>query len=152
MNSLESIPSRMLHNFVERYEAGGVQPHPRLRFVDEEGRACIACALVGASSSREFATMDAGREFLGGPLEELSRRFEACRLTAGEMYAGCLMELARRTAAPPVSTPAPAGEGRRQIPTPHARARKSRSSRRPVSSTAIRISSRAPGEPTAISR
>lgn len=135
MISLESIPDRMLHNFVRRYEAGGVQPHPRLRFVDEEGRACIACALAGASSSREFARTDAGRSFLGGPLEEISRRFEACRLTPDRFYAECLLELARRIERSP----------------DQASARKSRSSARPISPSTPRISSRAPGEPTAIS-
>lgn len=95
---LRSLPGSMLRNYVSRYEEGGVQPHPRLSFVDAEGRACIVGALAGARSLREFAATEVCRSFPRGPLERLSRLFEDGRVTPGEVYRDCLLELARRRA------------------------------------------------------
>lgn len=97
MVELDALPDRMLRNFVCRYEDGGVQRRPRLRFVDDRGRACLAGALTGARTSREFADSAAGRSFRQGPLLRLSREFEAGRLSAAQLYDACLMELARRS-------------------------------------------------------
>lgn len=93
---LSDVPDRMLHNFVARYEDGGVQPHPVTSFVDERGRACVVGAFSGARSLEEFADTEACRTFLQGPLVEISRLFEDGRVTAAEVYDACLIELARR--------------------------------------------------------
>lgn len=93
-----ALPDQMLHNFVRRYETGGVQPAPRLRFVDDDGRACLSAALCGARSAPEVAGAAAllGHTFRGGVLERVSRLFEGGTLTADAMYADCLLELTRR--------------------------------------------------------
>ncbi len=123
-----------LSNFIDRYEAGRVQRRPRLRFVDRGGRACPAAALAGAETSADFMDGDAGREFRGGILERISAAFEDGDLDAAELYRECLLENARRAGEPGYAT-----------------ARKSRSSRSPMADSSSRISSRAPGAPTAIS-
>lgn len=95
---IQRLPGHMLSNYVRRYEAGGVQERPRLRFVDGEGRACVAGALAGAASAADFASGPCGRDFLGSDLEAVSRLFEDGRLTAAQMYRECLLERARRAA------------------------------------------------------
>lgn len=106
MNCLRRIPERMLNNYVERYERGGVQRRPCLRFVDEEGRACVVGALAGAASVEEFTRTEACARFPGGTLERISRLFEDRHLTADRMYAESLLELTRRRAGR-VPTPSP---------------------------------------------
>lgn len=110
MLRLRELSDRMLENYVARYEEGGVQPRPCLRFVDAEGRACIVGALAGAASVEEFAESDACRSFLEGALVEISRMFEERRITAADVYAECLLELTRREAdarGRPVEVPGP---------------------------------------------
>lgn len=108
----KALPDAMLSNYVERYETGGVQPHPRLRFVDGEGRACLAAALCGARRATDVAPAAAalGCPFPGGALETISRGFESGHLTAAYLYDGCVLELVRRRArtkdARPVRRPA----------------------------------------------
>lgn len=129
-----SLDGTALANFIDRYESGRVQRRPRLRFVDRAGRACPAAALAGAETSAEFMNGDSGRRFRGGALERISRAFENGELDVGDLYRECLLERARRD-----------GDGS------YATARKSRSSRSPMSRSSSRISSRAPGAPTATS-
>lgn len=129
-----SLDRTALSNFIDRFEAGRVQRRPRLRFVDRAGRACPAAALVGADSSADFMNGESGRRFRGSVLERVSRAFEDGDLDVGALYRECLLELARRDAH-----------------ATHATARKSRSSRSPIATSSSRISSRAPGAPTATS-
>lgn len=129
-----ALSDRALTNYIDRYEAGRVQRRPRLRFVDRLGRACPAAALAGAETSADFMNGEAGPRFRGGVLERISRAFEDGDLDAAELYRDCLLESARRD-----------GE------SPYATARKSRISRSPISDSSSRISSRAPGAPTATS-
>lgn len=111
---LSPFPPRMLRNYVARYESGGVQPHPVTSFVDGRGRACVVGAFAGAASLEEFASTEACRTFLEGPLVRVSRLFEDGRVTAAEVYDACLLELtarrgsdaAARDAAPGVAVPA----------------------------------------------
>lgn len=100
MNDWTTLPEAMLRNYVHRYESGGVQSHPTLRFVDAEGRACLAAALCGARSSAEVAPAAAalGHPFHGGVLEQVSRRFEGGRLSAAQAYDACVLEMAARRA------------------------------------------------------
>lgn len=108
MICLRRIPDGMLNNYVERYEQGGVQRRPCLRFVDEEGRACVVGALAGAGTVEEFAGTEACARFPGGILERISRLFEDRRLTADRMYAESLLELTRRRAGrSPTPSPEP---------------------------------------------
>lgn len=128
------LPDSALGNFIDRYEAGGVQRRPRLRFVDRGGRACPAAAMAGAETSSDFMNGEAGRDFRAGILGRISAAFEDGDLDAAELYRECLLEVARR-------------DGERGYAT----ARKSRISRSPMADSSPRISSRAPGAPTAIS-
>lgn len=130
-----SLDRTDLVNFIDRYEAGRVQRRPRLRFVDRGGRACPAAALAGAETSSEFMNGESGRRFRGGTLERISRAFEDGELDVGDLYRECLLERTRRQADDDA----------------YATARKSRSSRSPISASSPRISSRAPGAPTATS-
>lgn len=129
-----SLDGTALANFIDRYESGRVQRRPRLRFVDRAGRACPAAALAGAETSAEFMNGESGGRFRGGVLERISRAFEDGDLDVGDLYRECLLERARRDA-----------DGT------YATARKSRSSRSPMSRSSSRTSSRAPGAPTATS-
>lgn len=108
MLGLHRLPARMLENYVSRYEEGGVQPHPRLSFVDGEGRACIVGAMAGARSLEEFAGWSACGDLPDGQLERLSRLFEDGRITADGVYRECILELSRRRS----STRGRAGPGR----------------------------------------
>lgn len=98
-----------LENYVDRYEADGVQRRPRLRFVDRAGRACPAAALAGAATSAEFAAGEAGREFRGSRLEDVSRAFEDGRLDADRLYRECVLERARRRSRATAGGPATVG-------------------------------------------
>lgn len=97
MTELRSVSDRLLRNYVRRYESGGVQRRPRLRFVDAEGRACIVGAMADVESSREFAESDHFRSFRSGPLVRISRMFEEGRVSPAEVYDACVLELARRS-------------------------------------------------------
>lgn len=116
----KALPDTMLSNYVERYETGGVQPHPRLRFVDGEGRACLAAALCGARRATDVAPAAAalGCPFPGGALETISRGFESGRLMPAELYDICVLELVRRRARTKGGRPGgrPARAGRRSAP------------------------------------
>lgn len=105
---LDALPQRMLRNFVARYESGGIQPHPVTSFVDARGRACVVGAFAGARSLEEFASSEACRTFLQGPLVEISRLFEDGRVAPAEVYDACLMELTRRRASEVAAGQAPA--------------------------------------------
>lgn len=95
----KELSEGMLRSFVARYERDEVQSTPRLRFVDAEGRACPAAALCDARSSADFARAAGERGgFLGGPLERVSRLFEAGRLRPAELYTESVLELTRRRA------------------------------------------------------
>ncbi len=100
-----TLPDPMLRNYLRRYESGGVQSRPTLRFVDAQGRACLAAALCGARSSAEVAPAAAalGHPFHGGVLEQVSRRFEGGHLSAAQAYDACVLELAARRARQAVS-------------------------------------------------
>jgi hypothetical protein len=90
----------MLDNYILRYEEGAVQPRPRLRFVDGEGRVCPAAACAGTGSREAFAGSDHFLRFRGSALERVSRRFEAGELSPSDLYRDCLLERARRRPAP----------------------------------------------------
>ncbi len=96
----------MLDNYILRYEEGSVQPRPRLRFVDGEGRVCPAAACAGSASREAFAGSDHFLRFRGSALERVSRRFESGELSPSDLYRDCLLERARRGGAP---RPAAAG-------------------------------------------
>ena len=111
ISDLASVPKHMLRNYVDRYERGGVQPHPVTSFVDGEGRACIVGAFADADSIEEFASTEACRTFLRGPLVRISRLFEDGHVTPAQVYDAGLLELARRRAredAPRPAAPVPA--------------------------------------------
>lgn len=93
---LASLPESALDAYIDRYERGGVQRRPRLRFVDGGGRACPAAALADAGSSAEFMNGDGGAGFRGSVLERISRAFEDGELDAGDLYRDCLLERAVR--------------------------------------------------------
>lgn len=103
---LRALPTRMLGNYVRRYEEEGVQPTPRLRFLDGACLACPAAALYGARDAIGLARATETYPFRGSPLEAISRAFEDGRLSPHALYAECLLELARRA---PARTPAPSG-------------------------------------------
>lgn len=105
---LGAVPRRMLRNFVARYESGGVQPHPVTSFVDARGRACVVGAFAGARTLEEFASSEACRTFLQGPLVNISRKFEDGQVAAAEVYDACLLELTCRRASEEAAGPAPA--------------------------------------------
>lgn len=95
-NLARDLGDDMLDNYIVRYEEGAVQPRPRLRFVDGEGRACPAAACAGARSSEAFAGSSHFLRFDGSILEALSRCFEAGELTPSDLYRDCLLERVRR--------------------------------------------------------
>lgn len=107
-----SLDGTALVNFIDRYESGRIQQRPRLRFVDPAGRACPAAALAGAESSADFMNGEAGRAFRGGVLERISRAFEDGELDVGALYRECLLERARRDAAPGGGSGAPTERSR----------------------------------------
>lgn len=90
------MPTAWLENYVNFFEAGRVQKHPQARFVNERGECCLVGALAGAEDAESFVRSEHWAQFLGGGLEELSRRFESRRLTGQEMYEEALLVLTER--------------------------------------------------------
>ena len=97
---IDQLPTRWVRRFVAAFEAGRVQKHPHARFVNARGECCLVGAMAGVKTSREFAESELAAEFLGGPLEAVSRGFEARRFTAQEFYEEALLVLAARFAEP----------------------------------------------------
>lgn len=97
---VEALPTEWLETYVETFEAGRVQGHPHARFVTEKGECCLVAAMAGARSGREFVRSEVWSRLLGGDLEELSRRFEARRVSGQELYEEALLALARRRVEP----------------------------------------------------
>ena len=93
---LQNLGGEMLDSYIRSYEEGRIQPCPRLRFVDREGRTCPAAAFAGAGHGAEFTASEAFVRFLGSDLEAISRRFESGELDASDLYRDCLLERARR--------------------------------------------------------
>ncbi|MFW6080067.1 MAG: hypothetical protein ACODAE_10625 [Gemmatimonadota bacterium] len=93
---LGGLPTSWLENYVETFEAGRVQRHPRARFVTEKGECCLVAAMSASRSRADFVGSKQWTLLLGTELEELSRRFEARLLTAQQVYEEVLLELARR--------------------------------------------------------
>jgi hypothetical protein len=94
-----SLPTEWLENYVGTYEAGRVQRHPQTRFVNARGECCLVAALAGVRCGRELTGTRAWATFRGGPLEELSRLFEARRLSGGSFYDEAVLALVERRSA-----------------------------------------------------
>jgi hypothetical protein len=97
---IEQLPTHWVRRFVAAFEAGRVQKHPHARFVNAEGECCLVGALAGVRTSSEFAATELASRFVGGPLEALSRGFEARRYTAQMFYEEALLALAARGVQP----------------------------------------------------
>jgi hypothetical protein len=93
------LPTRWVRTYIGMFEAGRVQKQPQARFVNMQAECCLVAALVGASSAGDVVRSAAWAQFRGTELEELSRRFESCRLTGQEFYEECLLFMASRDAA-----------------------------------------------------
>jgi hypothetical protein len=91
-----ALPSPWLENLVDTFEAGRVQRHPHARFVNARGECCLVAALAGARTSFDLVDSELWRGFNGSALEQLSRAFEARRLTAAQVYDEALLVLAAR--------------------------------------------------------
>ena len=100
---IRAISTDAIHNFVAAFESGRVQKYPQARFVNRYGECCLVGALAGARTAADVVRSPLWRDFIGSPLEELSRRFEARRLTAQEFYEECLLALAARQSAIPAA-------------------------------------------------
>lgn len=85
-----------LENYVQTFEAGRVQKHPHARFVTAKGECCVVAAMAAARSGDAFVGSEHWMLLLGTELEELSRRFEARRLTSQDVYEEALLALAER--------------------------------------------------------
>lgn len=94
---VEALPTQWLENYVATYEAGRVQRHPQTRFVNGRGECCVVAALAGVRDARELMATPVWSSFLGGPLEELSRRFEGRRLTGASFYDEAVLALVGRS-------------------------------------------------------
>lgn len=92
------IATDAIHNFITAFESGRVQKYPQARFVNRQGECCLVGALAGVRTAAEMVGSPLWQGFLGSAFEELSRRFEARRLTAQEFYEECLLALAAREA------------------------------------------------------
>lgn len=103
---IERLPSGWLENYVSAFEGGRVQKHPHARFVTASGESCLVGALAGARTSAEVVASPVWSRFLGTELEDLSRHFEARRLTAQEVYEEVLLALATRKPEARPSAPA----------------------------------------------
>jgi hypothetical protein len=101
---IDQLPTRWVRRFVAAFEAGRVQKHPHARFVNNSGECCLVGALAGVRTSSEFAESELAAEFLGGPLEALSRGFEARHYTAQGFYEEALLALTARAAQPGFAT------------------------------------------------
>jgi hypothetical protein len=93
------LATAWLENYARAYEAGRVQKHPQARFVNASGECCLVGALAGVDSASQMLKTDVWQNFLGSELEELSRRFEARRLSGWEFYQEVLLALAARSVA-----------------------------------------------------
>lgn len=100
---IDALPTAWIENYVAAFETGRVQKHPHARFVNAAGECCIVGALAGARTSADVKRSVIWTMFLGGPLEELSRRFEARWLSGQEVYEEALLVLATRGAAVPAA-------------------------------------------------
>jgi hypothetical protein len=103
-----AIPTEWIEQYVHVFEAGRVQRHPQARFVNGAGECCVVGALAGARSSAELVASPVYAGFVGGVLEELSRRFETGRLSGQSFYEEALLALAARR--PATTRVAVAGE------------------------------------------
>lgn len=90
------LPSALLENFVEWFEAGRVQRYPQARFVNAAGECCLVAAMAGVTSAAELTRTPAWKEFPGSALEALSRAFESRRVRAHELYDEALLALSSR--------------------------------------------------------
>jgi hypothetical protein len=93
---LERVPTAWIRNYVAAFETGRVQKHPQARFVNDRGECCLVAAMAGARSAAEFVASPQWAAFPGTVLEELSRHFESCRVTAQDVYEEALLALAVR--------------------------------------------------------
>jgi len=90
------LPTAWIENFIAAFEAGRVQKHPQAKFVNGRGECCIVGGLAGARDVAGFAASAQVADFLGTPLEALSRAFEAGRLTGQQFYEEALLALTAR--------------------------------------------------------
>ena len=97
---IAELPSTWVRTYNRMFEAGRVQKHPQTRFVNARAECCLVAALVGAETAGDVVRSAAWRQFRGGVLEELSRRFEARHLSGQQFYEECLLALAARATAP----------------------------------------------------
>jgi hypothetical protein len=98
----DALPTAWLGTYIRMFEAGRVQKHPHARFVDARGECCIVAALAGAATAADVVESPVWSCFRGSELEELSRRFEAGRLTGQEFYEECLLVETLRRPVPAV--------------------------------------------------
>lgn len=103
---LQDLPSDWIRNLVDAFEEGRLQKHPQCRFVNASGECCVVGALAGARSREELVGGAIWRKFRGSQLEELSRCFEARRLSGQEVYEAALLVLAARSVTAPSAVPA----------------------------------------------
>lgn len=98
---VRELPTEWIENFVTTFEEGRVQRHPQARFVNGRGECCLVGALAGARSGEDVVRSEIWQAFPNSSLEELSRRFEGCLLTAQVFYEEAVLALtARRCTAP----------------------------------------------------
>jgi hypothetical protein len=97
---VNELPTACIESYVRMFEAGRVQKHPQARFVNSEGECCIVGALAGARTSHDVVASPVYAGFNGSVLEELSRRFEAGRLTGQAFYEEAVLALVVRATAP----------------------------------------------------
>lgn len=95
-NLVRELPTEWIENFVTTFEEGRLQKHPQARFVNGRGECCLVGALAGARSGEDVVRSEVWQAFLSSSLEELSRRFEACRLTGQAFYEEAVLALAAR--------------------------------------------------------
>ncbi|MGH7577310.1 MAG: hypothetical protein ACREM1_19550 [Longimicrobiales bacterium] len=97
---VRELPTEWIENFVAAFEEGRVQKHPHARFVNGRGECCLVGALAGARSGEDVVRSEVWRAFRSSSLEELSRRFERCRLTGQAFYEEAVLELTARRCVP----------------------------------------------------
>lgn len=95
-NLIQTLPTQWIENFVAAFEAGRVQKHPQARFVNRRGECCLVGALAGARSAPDVVRSPVWSQFLGSPLEEISRHFESRRVTGQEFYEEAVLALTAR--------------------------------------------------------
>jgi hypothetical protein len=92
------LPTPWLKNYEAAFEARRLQKFPQAKFVNRAGECCPVCAMAGATSVEELVGSEIWPRIMGSELEELSRRFEGGRLTAGELYDEVVLTLVARSA------------------------------------------------------